>query len=144
MSRYELKEEYKQTEGDPYVRQRQRQRMMEMARRRMLQDVRKADVVVTNPVTYAVALRYDRTQMSAASCGCQGQGSGWRSESVKRRSAGMCRLCPTRPSPGALYAEVEVGHGNPHHALSGGRRSAGVCSIACAAGDAHNRNGVYY
>lgn len=59
MSRTELKEEYKQSEGDPQIKQRIRQIRMERARRRMMAEVPKADVVVTNPEHYAVALKYD-------------------------------------------------------------------------------------
>lgn len=58
MSRSELKEEFKQTEGDPQIRQRIRQIRMERARKRMMAEVPKADVVVTNPEHYAVALQY--------------------------------------------------------------------------------------
>ena len=59
MSRSELKEELKQMEGDPLVRQRIRSIQREMARRRMMEEVPKADVVVTNPTHYAVAIKYD-------------------------------------------------------------------------------------
>lgn len=59
MTRTEVKEEYKQTEGDPQIKQRLRQIRMERARRRMMADVPKASVIITNPDHYAVALRYD-------------------------------------------------------------------------------------
>lgn len=112
MSRYELKEEYKQTEGDPYVRQRQRQRMMEMSRRRMLQDVRKADVVVTNPVTYAVALRYDRTRMNAPRVVAKGKG--WLAQRIREEALRWhVPIVPNPPLARSLYAEVEVGHEIP-------------------------------
>ncbi|WP_374308447.1 flagellar biosynthesis protein FlhB [Dongia sp.] len=65
MSRQDLRDEYKQTEGDPLVKGRLRQLRMERARRRMMGEVPKADVVVTNPTHYAVALKYDQTAMSA-------------------------------------------------------------------------------
>jgi flagellar biosynthetic protein FlhB len=65
MSRQELKDEYKQTEGDPLVKGRLRQLRMERARRRMMGEVPKADVVVTNPTHYAVALKYSQLEMSA-------------------------------------------------------------------------------
>ncbi len=58
MSRRDIREEHKETEGDPLVRQRLRAIRMERARRRMMAEVPKATVVVTNPVHYAVALRY--------------------------------------------------------------------------------------
>ena len=59
MSRQELKEEYKETEGDPLVKGRLRQLRMERTRRRMMAQVPQSDVVVTNPTHYAVALKYD-------------------------------------------------------------------------------------
>ena len=65
MSRQELKEEYKETEGKPEVKSRIRNLQREMARRRMMQEVPKADVVVTNPTHYAVALRYAAEAMTA-------------------------------------------------------------------------------
>ena len=59
MTKQEVKEELKETEGDPLVKQRQKKRSMEMLRRGMFQQVKKADVVITNPIHFAVALRYD-------------------------------------------------------------------------------------
>ncbi len=58
MTRQEVREDLRETEGDPLVRSRQRSRQRELARRRMLRDVARATVVVTNPVHLAVALRY--------------------------------------------------------------------------------------
>jgi flagellar biosynthetic protein FlhB len=65
MSRQELKEEFRDTEGDPIVKGRLRQLRMERARRRMMAEVPKSDVVVTNPTHYAVALKYDQATMGA-------------------------------------------------------------------------------
>ncbi len=65
LTRHELKEELKQTEGDPWLKARIRQRQREMARRRMLAEVPKADVVITNPTHYAVALKYELGKMPA-------------------------------------------------------------------------------
>jgi len=65
MSRQELRDEFKQIEGDPLVKGRLRQLRMERARRRMMGEVPNADVVVTNPTHYAVALKYDQSAMSA-------------------------------------------------------------------------------
>lgn len=65
MSRQDLKEEFKQSEGDPMVKQRLRQIRMERSRRRMMAAVPGADVVVTNPTHFAVALVYDPDKMSA-------------------------------------------------------------------------------
>ena len=59
MSKQEIKDEYKQMEGDPQVKGRIRQIQMKMSRQRMMADVPEADVVITNPTHYSVALKYD-------------------------------------------------------------------------------------
>lgn len=73
MTRQEVKDEYKQMEGDPMLRARIRQRMREIARRRMLAEVPKADVVITNPVHVAVALQYEQEKMKAPSLIAKGE-----------------------------------------------------------------------
>ena len=65
MSKQELKDEYKQTEGDPMVRAKLRQLRQEKARARMMQSVPGADVVITNPTHFSVALKYDPDEMDA-------------------------------------------------------------------------------
>ena len=65
MSRKELKDEMKRLEGDPLIKSRIRSIQMQMARKRMMQDVPEADVVITNPTHLAVALKYDPSVMSA-------------------------------------------------------------------------------
>lgn len=65
MSKQEIKEEYKHLEGDPLIRQRIRQRQREIARRRMLHEVPRADVIITNPTHIAIAIRYDASTMRA-------------------------------------------------------------------------------
>lgn len=112
MSRQELKEEFKQAEGDPTLRARIRQKMTQASRRRMMQDVRKADVVVTNPVTYAVALRYDRATMSAPRVVAKGKGL----IAQKIREEALKWHVPIMPSPPlarSLYAKCEIGQEVP-------------------------------
>jgi flagellar biosynthetic protein FlhB len=65
MTREELKQEYKELEGDPQLKARIRSQQREIARRRMMAEVPKADVVVTNPTHFAVALKYDANSMGA-------------------------------------------------------------------------------
>lgn len=65
MSREEIRQEYKESEGSPEVKGRIRQMQQQLARQRMMQDVPKADVVVTNPTHFAVALKYDEKRMRA-------------------------------------------------------------------------------
>lgn len=74
MTKQELKEEAKQTEGDPHVKGRIRSIQMEMARRRMMEEVPKADVVITNPTRLAVALKYDSVAMAAPVVVAKGAG----------------------------------------------------------------------
>jgi flagellar biosynthetic protein FlhB len=59
MSKQELKEEYKQMEGDPQVKSKIKEKQRQISMSRMMQDVPKADVIITNPTHYAVAIRYD-------------------------------------------------------------------------------------
>ena len=65
MTKVEVKDEFKQQEGDPMIKSRLRQMRVEKARKRMMAQVPKADVVVTNPTHYAVALQYDAIRMAA-------------------------------------------------------------------------------
>lgn len=65
MTKQEVKEEFKQTEGDPEIKSRIRSKQMQMARSRMMKEVPKANVVITNPTHYAVALRYEMGKDSA-------------------------------------------------------------------------------
>ncbi|MDX1757567.1 MAG: flagellar biosynthesis protein FlhB [Marinobacter sp.] len=65
MTKQEVKDEFKDTEGKPEVKGRIRQLQREMAQRRMMQEVPEADVVITNPSHYAVALKYDQKTMAA-------------------------------------------------------------------------------
>jgi len=65
MSKQDLREEYRQTEGDPQVKGRLKQLREQRARQRMMQNVPKADVVITNPTHYAVALKYESKEMDA-------------------------------------------------------------------------------
>lgn len=65
MSKQEVKDEYKQMEGDPLVKARIKRVQMEMSKKRMMQDIPSADVVITNPTHFAVAIRYDTKKESA-------------------------------------------------------------------------------
>src|SRR5262249_4470079 len=73
MSRQEIMDEYKQSEGDPRVKQRLRRLRQERARKRMMANVPKADVVITNPTHFAVALQYDSDTMKAPVLLAKGQ-----------------------------------------------------------------------
>jgi flagellar biosynthetic protein FlhB len=73
MTKQEIKDEYKQSEGDPHIKQRLRRIRMEKARSRMMANVPKADVVITNPTHFAVALQYDSQAMKAPLVLAKGQ-----------------------------------------------------------------------
>ncbi|MDE3016888.1 MAG: flagellar biosynthesis protein FlhB [Pseudomonadota bacterium] len=73
MSRQEIKDEFKQSEGDPMVKQRLRRLRHDRARKRMMAAVPKADVVITNPTHFAVALEYDTKRMKAPVVVARGQ-----------------------------------------------------------------------
>jgi flagellar biosynthetic protein FlhB len=107
MSREELRDEYKESEGDPLVKGRLRQLRMERARRRMMQEVPKADVVITNPTHFAVALRYDQTAMGAPKLVAKG------ADLVARRIRELAEehkvpIVSNPPLARALYAGVEI------------------------------------
>ncbi len=74
MSKEEMKEEHKETEGDPLIKARIKSIQREIARRRMMQEVPKATVVITNPIHIAVALQYKRAEMAAPKIIAKGAG----------------------------------------------------------------------
>jgi flagellar biosynthetic protein FlhB len=107
MTKEELKEEFKQSEGDPHVKARQRQIRMERARRRMIQQVPKATVVVVNPTHYAVALRYEQGETPAPECVAKGlDGVALKIREVAEE-AGV-PVVEDPPLARALYSVVEV------------------------------------
>lgn len=108
MSREELKEERKMYEGDPLVKSRLRQRMREILTRNMIRRVPEADVVITNPTHYAVALEYERARMEAPTVVAKG------ADELALRMRAIARehgvpLVENRPLARALYQDVEVG-----------------------------------
>jgi flagellar biosynthetic protein FlhB len=108
MSKQEVKEERKTYEGDPMVKSRMRQRMQEMMSRNMIQNVPQADVVVTNPTHYAVALEYNRETMIAPTVTAKGQDNMAR---IIRETAEEHEVpvIENKPLARALYTEVEIG-----------------------------------
>jgi flagellar biosynthetic protein FlhB len=113
MTRAEVKEEHRLTEGDPLVRARIRAMQRELAMRRMMDDVPKATVVVTNPTHYAVALRYERAAGAGAPV-VVAKGVDHLAERIKvvaRASGVACH--EDVPLARALYARVKVGQEIP-------------------------------
>ena len=106
MSKEEIKEEHRQAEGDPHVRQKQKQMRMERAKRRMMANVPKATVVVMNPTHFAVALRYG-DDTPAPLCVAKGVDS----LALKIREIAQAAGVPVIEDPPlarALYAAVEL------------------------------------
>ncbi|HEY8486210.1 MAG TPA: EscU/YscU/HrcU family type III secretion system export apparatus switch protein [Limnochordales bacterium] len=112
MTRQEVLEEYRQVEGDPHVRARIRQRMRQLASRRMLQQVPRASVVVTNPTHVAVALAYEMERMAAPVVVAKGQ------DHMARRIVEVAvehgvAVVENPPLAWALFESVEVGQPIP-------------------------------
>jgi len=108
MTKEEVKDERKQQEGDPVVKQQQRQKMMAFMAKRMLQDVKKADVVITNPTHYAVALYYNPAEASAPVVLAKGLNHlAEKIKAVARENNVPIR--EDKPLAQALYKTVEVG-----------------------------------
>lgn len=107
MSRQEIKDEYKQTEGDPHMRARLRQLRMEKSRQRMMQAVPTADVIITNPTHFAIALKYDPEQMDAPVCVAKGVDAvALRIREVANEN--KITIVENRPLARALYDTVEI------------------------------------
>jgi flagellar biosynthetic protein FlhB len=108
MTKQEVKEELRQSEGSPETRSRLRQRMRRLAQRRMMHRVPKADVVVTNPVHLAVALEYDARVAPAPRVTAKGAGAVAERIKAVAREHGV-PVVENRPLAQALYRSVEVG-----------------------------------
>lgn len=114
MTRQEVKEERKTYEGDPLVKGRMKQRMQELLNNNMLQNVPNADVVVTNPTHFAVAMEYDRLVMDAPTVIAKGQDSmAFRIREIAGEND--VPIVENKPLARALYAEVEVGDTIPEN-----------------------------
>ncbi|WP_428943301.1 flagellar biosynthesis protein FlhB [Pantoea sp. FN060301] len=112
MTRQNIRDEYKQQEGDPHVKGRIRQQMRAAAQRRMMSDVPKADVIVTNPTHYSVALKYDEGKMSAPKVVAKGAGE----IALRIRELGKEHRIPLLEAPPlarALYRHTEIGQHIP-------------------------------
>lgn len=108
MSKQEIKEEYKQTEGDPQVKGRIKELQRKMAQSRMMQNVPQADVVIRNPTHFAVALRYQPEKDPAPVVLAKGQDS-LALRIVKVAEESKVAVVENVPLARALYASTEVG-----------------------------------
>ncbi len=108
MSRKEMMDEHKQSEGDPVMKQQRRQRAQELALNKMLSDVPTADVVIVNPTHFAVALKWDRTAAAAPVCVAKGVDE----IAARIRELAYENAVPVHsdpPTARALHAGVDIG-----------------------------------
>jgi flagellar biosynthetic protein FlhB len=108
MSLQELKEEMRSTDGDPHFKSLRRSRQRKLAQRRMMAEVPKATVIITNPTHFAVALRYDRSRDAAPLCIAKGTDAVALRIRETAKEAGV-PLMEDRPLARALHASTEIG-----------------------------------
>ena len=113
MSKQEVKEEFKQMEGDPQVKSKIKQRQQQMAQSRMMQDVPSADVIIRNPTHYAVALKYDQDKNRAPQVVAKGVDFLAR-KIVEIGEAHDVYCMENPPLARALYAQVNIGQEIPY------------------------------
>jgi flagellar biosynthesis protein FlhB len=112
MTKQEIKEEHKQMEGDPHIKSRIRSLQREMARRRMMQEVPKATVVVTNPTYIAIAIMYDPDTMQTPRVVAKGKRV--MAEQIKKIAAQEgIPIVEDKPLARAMYDKVDVGDDVP-------------------------------
>jgi flagellar biosynthetic protein FlhB len=108
MTKQEVKDEFKNTEGNPEVKSAQKRRMMQASRRRMMQELPKADVVITNPTHYAVAIRYDADEADAPIV--VAKGADYMAQKIKEVAKEHdVEIVENKPLARMLYANVEIG-----------------------------------
>jgi flagellar biosynthetic protein FlhB len=112
MSKQDIKDEYKKTEGDPLIKGKIREKQRRMAMQRMMQDVPKADVIITNPTHFSIALRYDAQTMESPKVIAKGQDYIALKIREIAKEHGIV-LMENRPLARALYEQVEIGDSVP-------------------------------
>ncbi len=107
MTKQEVKDEFKQAEGDPQVKGKIKQKMMEVSRRRMMQAIPEADVVITNPTHFAVAIKYDKDVAEAPVV--TAKGSDYLAQKIKEaaKEHGV-EIVENKPLARMLYYNVEI------------------------------------
>lgn len=112
MTKQEIKDEYKNSEGDPQIKGKIRQRMRQASMRRMMQDLPKADVVITNPTHFAVALQYNLELAKAPRVIAKGED--FLAQKIKETAREHnIEIVENKPLARALYANVEIGEEIP-------------------------------
>ncbi|RKD24209.1 flagellar biosynthesis protein FlhB [Ammoniphilus oxalaticus] len=108
MSKQEIKDEYKKAEGDPLIKSKIKEKQRQMSMSRMMNEVLKADVVITNPTHYAVAIAYKADEMSAPTIVAKGKGFVALKLKETARENGIITM-ENKPLARALYAHAEIG-----------------------------------
>ncbi|MET0960518.1 MAG: flagellar biosynthesis protein FlhB [Psychrobacillus psychrotolerans] len=112
MSKQDIKDEHKNSDGDPIIKSRIRQRQREMAMRRMMQEIPTADVVITNPTHFAIALKYDDESMEAPTV--VAKGADFVAQKIKLiAKENNVVMVENRPLARSMYDQVEVGQRIP-------------------------------
>lgn len=112
MSKQDIKDEYKKTEGDPFIKGKIKEKQRRMAMMRMMQEIPKADVIITNPTHYAVAIKYDDKQMEAPTVIAKGTDYVALKIKEKGKEHGIT-VMENKPLARALYAQVDIGKSIP-------------------------------
>jgi flagellar biosynthetic protein FlhB len=112
MSKHDVKDEHKKSEGDPLIKRKIRERQMQMAMRRMMQEVPKADVIITNPTHFAIAIKYDPKQMEAPMVVAKGVDLVALKIKEIANEYGILTM-ENKPLARALYHQVEIGDSVP-------------------------------
>ncbi|MFD1705897.1 flagellar biosynthesis protein FlhB [Siminovitchia sediminis] len=108
MSKQDIKDEFKNTEGDPLIKSKLKQRQREMATARMMEEVPKADVVITNPTHYAIALKYEEEKADAPVI--VAKGIDFMAQKIKKvAEEHQVVLVENRPLAQALYRQADMG-----------------------------------
>jgi len=109
MSKYEIKEEWKQAEGNPQIKNKIRQKMREVSMRRMMQNVPQADVIITNPTHYAVALQYDMMGALGGAPKLVAKGVDYMAKRIREKGIeNDVPIIENPPLARAIYADVEL------------------------------------
>jgi flagellar biosynthetic protein FlhB len=112
MSKQDIKDEYKKSEGDPLIKGKIRAKQRQMAMQRMMQEVPKADVIITNPTHFAVALKYDAKNMQAPTVIAKGADYvALKIKEVAKQNGVM--TMENKPLARAIFAQVEIGDAIP-------------------------------
>ncbi len=112
MSKEEVKQEYKQQEGDPLIKSKRRERQRQMSMMRMMQALPKADVVITNPTHYAIALRYNEEENPAPVVLAKGKDLVAKKIKEKARELAV-EIVENKPVAQALFVACEIGQSIP-------------------------------